>query len=79
MPTPETIIIDGKEYPLGFNGCIDPFPYFSEVIYPSIKKGMNGQFVLQIQTYLNKINKSNLIIDGKYGIKTELALKVFKQ
>jgi len=62
----------------GFGGAIDGFPFLPSVVYPSIKKGMNGQFVLQIQTYLNKINKSNLIIDGKYGIKTELATKSFQ-
>src|SRR3990167_2677104 len=60
-----------------FNGAIDPFPYFSEVIYPSIKKGMNGQFVIQIQTYLNKLGY-NLVVDGKYGPKTQKAVMSFQ-
>jgi murein DD-endopeptidase MepM/ murein hydrolase activator NlpD len=67
----------------GFSGAIDCFPFLPEVVYPSIKKGMTGCFVEQIQTYLNKINETSplplLIIDGKFGKLTEKAVIDFQK
>lgn len=63
----------------GFSGAVDPFPYFSEVIYPVIKEGMIGQFVFQIQTMLNKKTGAGLVIDGKYGPKTRKAVQDFQK
>jgi murein DD-endopeptidase MepM/ murein hydrolase activator NlpD len=63
----------------GFNGAIDPFPLFSEVIYPPIKKGMFGQFVLQIQKMLNEKTGTTLAVDGKFGPITEMAVRLFQR
>ena len=60
-----------------FRGAIDPFPYFTEVIYPPIKKGMMGCFVKQIQIYLNKVGYT-LAVDEKFGKLTEQAVKDFQ-
>jgi hypothetical protein len=65
------------EHQNGYNGAIDPFQYLPSVIYPSMKKGMEGSFVQQIQDLLNKQGYP-LVVDGKFGNKTELAVKDFQ-
>jgi hypothetical protein len=62
----------------GYRGAIDPFPFLPSVIYPSIKKGMNGQFVLQIQKMLNEKTGTTLVVDGKFGKKTKGAVIYFQ-
>ena len=67
------------EHDNGFNGAIDPFSFLPSVLLPiTIRKGMEGCWVSLIQTYMNKLNNANLIVDGKYGVKTELAVKAFQ-
>jgi murein DD-endopeptidase MepM/ murein hydrolase activator NlpD len=61
----------------GYRGAIDGFPFLPSVIYPSIKKGMTGCFVKQIQTFLNT-QGANLVIDGKFGDKTFREVCVFQ-
>ena len=63
----------------GYNSAIDPFPFFPSVIYPPIKKGMTGQFVLQIQKMLNEKTGTTLAVDGKFGSITEASVMLFQR
>lgn len=63
----------------GYRGAVDPFPFLPSVVYPSMKKGMEGQFVFQIQRMLNEKTGTALVIDGKFGNKTEQAVKDFQK
>ncbi len=49
-------------------------PSYSNAAFP-LKKGMSGSLIVELQDSINKKCKANLVTDGKFGDKTEAALK----
>lgn len=47
--------------------------------FPSLRKGSTGSIVTQLQKFLNDNYNANLKIDGKFGSKTEEAVKKFQR
>jgi peptidoglycan hydrolase-like protein with peptidoglycan-binding domain len=62
-----------------------PTPKPSKVTYtgviptPTLKSGSSGDRVKNLQKFLNWYGKYGLSVDGKYGSKTETALKKFQK
>ena len=47
--------------------------------YSTVRSGSSGQDVKTLQTMLNKVCNSNLTVDGKFGAKTEQAVRSFQR
>ena len=46
---------------------------------PTLRRGAEGELVKSLQEYLNDTQSAGLIVDGKFGAKTEEAVKVFQR
>lgn len=83
---PPQIDVDGKlgYRGLGYNGAIDPMPYFRKPIVPFlkvIKRGERGQDVIKLQAFL--VRKGFLVMPpntsfGYYGQLTADAVKAYQ-
>ena len=54
-------------------------PVSTPTTFKTLKKKMEGQAVKELQQNLNKIMNLNLKVDGKFGDKTEAAVKKFQK
>ena len=45
---------------------------------PSLRKGATGEYVQTLQCLLNELIDAGLAVDGKFGTKTETAVKAFQ-
>lgn len=54
---------------------------YQDLPYPTetLKKGSTGEQVKKLQRCLNKIMKSNLVVDGSFGPKTDKVVRAFQK
>ncbi len=58
---------------------IDPVPYLKSIQRPTLKIGASStDSVKMLQMLLNDVTNAQLVIDGKFGAKTELEVKKYQ-